>query len=85
MLDTMPISHELTFLTQHTGQDELTLLSHALHFGLNALYRQAIEQAFIDDKLPREEAMAVLGRAQVEQIEYAKQAFAQEIVRGLSL
>ena len=76
---------ELTFLTEHTGQDEVTLLARALRLGLETLYRQAVEQAFIDGEITREEAIAVLGRERVEEIEYAKQALAQDIARGLAL
>ena len=76
---------ELAFLIEHTGQDEVTLLARALRLGLELLYRQAVEQAFIDGTLPREEAIAVLGRERVEEIEYAKQALAQDVARGLEL
>ena len=76
---------ELAFLNEHTGQDEVTLLARALRLGLELLYRQAVEQAFIDGTLPREEAIAVLGRERVEEIEYAKQALAQDVARGLEL
>ena len=74
---------ELAFLIEHTGQDEVTLLARALRLGLDVLYRQAVEQAFIDGTLPREEAIAVLGLERVEEIEYAKQALAQDVARGL--
>jgi len=49
------------------------------------LYREAIEQAFIDETVTREEAMATLGRERVEEIEYARQALAQDVARGLHL
>ena len=76
---------ELTFLTEHTSQDEVTLLARALRLGLEMLYRQAVEQAFIDGEITREEAIAVLGRERLEEIEYSKQALAQDIARGLVL
>jgi hypothetical protein len=76
---------ELAFLTEYTGQDEVTLLARALHLGLDVLYREAIEQAFIDETVTREEAMATLGRERVEEIEYARQALAQDVARGLHL
>ncbi len=76
---------ELTFLTEYTGQDEAALLARALRLGLEMLYRQAVEQAFIDGEITREEAIAVLGRERVEEIEYTKQALAQDIARGLAL
>lgn len=77
------VLRELAFLVQHTGQDELKLLSQALDLGLDVLYRQAVEQAFVDETLARGEAVVVLGAQRVADIEYAKQALAQDIGCGL--
>lgn len=85
MLKTLSIARGLTFLTQQTGQDEATLLTRALHLGLNLLYRQTVEQAFIDDTMTQDEAIAILGHERVEEIEYAKQALAQDVARGFDL
>ena len=79
------ITRELSFITTYTGEDELTLLSRALHLGLNLLFRQAAEQALIENRLPREEAITILGLERVEEIEYAKAALEQDMVRGLAL
>ena len=68
-----------------TGQDELTLLSQALRLGLSLLYNQTAEQAFIDDVLTRAEVVAALGPQRVAEIEYAKQALAQDVRRDLGL
>lgn len=67
------------------GDDEATILTRARHLGLDLLYRQAVEQAFIDETLSRDQAVAILGEEQVEEIEYAKQALAQDVARGLDL
>ena len=85
MLKTLSIARGLTFLTQQTGQDEATLLTRALHLGLNLLYRQTVEQAFIDGTMTQDEAIAILGHERVEEIEYAKQALAQDVARGFDL
>jgi hypothetical protein len=79
MLKTLSIARGLTFLTQQTGQDEATLLTRALHLGLNLLYRQTVEQAFIDGTMAQDEAIAILGHERIEEIEYAKQALAQDV------
>ena len=55
-----PIAQELDFLIRRTGQDESTLLGRAVRLGLDMLYRQAAEKAFIHDTLTRVEAVAVL-------------------------
>ncbi len=80
-----PVIEKLAFVTRQTGQDAMELLSHALHLGLDLLYRQSAEQAFIDGALPRERAISALGLERVGEIEYAKQALAQDIARGLDL
>jgi len=80
-----PITCGLDFLMQRTDQDELTLLSQAMRLGLGMLYRQTAEQALIDEVLTRSEAIAALGFQRVFEIEYAKKALAQDVVRGLGL
>ncbi len=85
MSNTTSVIRELTFLTQQTGQDELTLLSRALKIGLKALYSYAVEQALIDDEIKPDEAIKALGHERVEEIEYAKKALAQDIACGLGL
>ena len=82
-LETSQVTGKLAFITRQTGQDEITLLGQALRLGLDLLYRQSIERAFIDGAMPREQAVAILGLGQVEEIEYSKQALAQDILRGL--
>jgi len=79
------VASELAFLTRHTGQEESALLTRALHLGLDFLYQQAMEQAFIDGAATREEAIAALGCDRVKEIEYARQSLAQDIARGLGL
>lgn len=76
---------ELIFLTQYTNEDETTILTRALNVGLSQLYRQAVEQAFIDEQLPRSRAVAILGPERVAEIEYVRQALAEDIRRGLEL
>ncbi len=79
------ISEELAFLTEQTGEDEAMILSRAVHVGLDLLYREAVEQAFIDELLSRDQAIAVLGEERVEELAYAKQALAEDVAHGLGL
>ncbi|MFO1431056.1 MAG: hypothetical protein U1F76_13075 [Candidatus Competibacteraceae bacterium] len=81
----VPITRELRFIAEQTGEDELSLLSRALHLGLHFLYHQAVEQAYIDGNLARPDAVETLGAERVDEIDYAKKALAQDIARGLSL
>lgn len=63
----------------------MSLLSQALDMGLGMLYRQTVEDAFINDKLSRDDAVAALGIERVTDIEYVKRALHQDIARGLGL
>ncbi len=86
MLETdRPVSEELAFLTEHTGEDEAAVLARALHVGLDLLYRETAEKALIDGKLSAEDATDILGPDRVKEIEYARQALAEDIARGLGL
>ena len=79
------VAHSLAFLKEHTGEDELTLIGRALDLGLYELTVQVAEQAFVDGDMARDEATAVLGAERVRDLEYAKQALAQDVQRGLDL
>jgi len=81
----LPIAEELTFLREQTGQDETTILIQALHLGLETLYRQHVEQLFIEGTLPREKAMKILGTERVAELEYAQYAIEQDVMQGLNL
>ncbi len=83
--NTLPIAEELTFLREQTGQDETTILIQALHLGLETLYRQRVEQLFIDGTFPREKAIEILGTGRVAELEYAQQAIEQDVMQGLKL
>lgn len=78
-----PISRAISFLVVYTRQDEATILADALRSGLELLYRQAVEQAYVDEQVPRTEAVAALGSTRVAELEYAKQALLAAIRRGL--
>ncbi len=82
-LPNISIFQTLTFLKQHTGQDETQLFGKALLLGLQLLYQQTVEQAFIEETLPRHEAINLLGAERVTELEYAKQALLQDINQAL--
>ncbi len=81
----MSVVDELRFLAERMGQDEETLLARALRLGIEVMYQQVVEQAFIEGTISREEAAAVLGEERLAEIEYAKQALAEDVARGVTL
>ena len=54
-----------------------------LRSGLALLYRQAVEQAYVNNDLSRSEALTILGSGSVAELDYAKQALLADIRRGL--
>ncbi len=78
------MADELTFLTQHMGQSEATILAQALQVGLHQLYRQTVEQLCIDGGMTRQEAVTILGEERIAELEYAQQALAQDVAQGLN-
>lgn len=81
----MTIAQELTFLVEQTGQAEEVLLTRALHVGIDLLYREAIEQSYIDGEIGRERALDALGNERLAEIDYAMSALAVDVKRGLTL
>jgi hypothetical protein len=79
------IADELAFLTQRMKQDEATVLAQALQVGLHLIYRQTVEQLFIDGEMNRQEAVNSIGEERVAELEYAQQALAQDVAQGLNL
>lgn len=73
------VADELDFLRKHTGKDEPALLAEAVRMGLDLLYRRSIEEMFINDQVPRQEAVRILGEEHVTSLEYAKKALTDDI------
>lgn len=79
------IAGELAFLTQHMSQNEAAILAHALQVGIHLMYRQTVEQLFIDGEMTRQEAVNSIGEDRIAELEYAQQALAQDVAQGLNL
>ena len=79
---TLPVSRAISFLVEHTNQDEATILARALRSGLALLYRQAVEQAYVNDDLSRSEALTILGSESVTELDYVKRAILADIKLG---
>ncbi len=77
------MTQAISFLVKHTHQDEAEILAAALRSGLELLYRQVVEQGYVDGSVSQREAEAVLGAAHVAEIDYAKQALLADIRHGL--
>ena len=67
----------LSFLVEHTNEDEVTVLTHALGVGMDVLYRQAIEEAYMEGRVDVGLAIDVLGAERVEDIRLCARGTAQ--------
>ena len=79
------VADELAFLTQKMAQTEVAILAQALQVGIHQLYRQTVEQLFIDGEMSRQEAIDSIGEERIAELEYAQQALAQDVAQGLNL
>ena len=79
------VADELAFLTQKMAQTEAAILAQALQVGIHQLYRQTVEQLFIDGEMSRQEAIDSIGEERIAELEYAQQALAQDVAQGLNL
>ncbi|HSF43268.1 MAG TPA: hypothetical protein VLT87_25940 [Thermoanaerobaculia bacterium] len=76
------LSEHLDFLISQRGQDEATVLAHALRAGIEALYREALIEAYLLGKVPRETALRELGPEQLGEIEYQSEALRRDVEWG---
>jgi len=73
------LAEHLDFLTAERGQDEATVLVEALRAGIEALYREALTEAFLLGRVPREALLAELGEDELEEIEYQRDALRRDV------
>jgi hypothetical protein len=77
------LAAHLDFLVSQKGEDETTVLAQALRAGVEALYQEALTEAFLLGKLPRETALRELGSDRLTQIEYQRDALRRDVEWGL--
>jgi len=77
------LAAHLGFLVEQGGQDEATVLARALRAGVELLYREALVEAYLLGKVPRETALKELGRESLEEVEYQRDSIRRDIEWGL--
>lgn len=77
------LSEHLDFLVSQRGQDEATVLAQALRAGIEALYREALTEAYLLGKVPRETALRELGTEQIGEIEHQRDALRRDVKWGM--
>ncbi|HEV7786202.1 MAG TPA: hypothetical protein VGQ28_12740 [Thermoanaerobaculia bacterium] len=82
MRDTALREH-LDFLVTQKGEDEATVIAQALRAGVEALYQEALTEAYLLGQITRDTALEGLGLERLEEIEYQRDALRRDFEWGL--
>jgi hypothetical protein len=82
MRDTALREH-LDFLVTRKGEDEATVIAQALRAGVEALYQEALTEAYLLGQVSRATALDELGPERLDEIEYQRDALRRDFEWGL--
>lgn len=77
------LSEHLDFLVAQQGQDEAAVLAQALRTGIESLYREALIEAYLLGKVPRERVMEEISPDLLEEVEDQRDALRRDVEWGL--
>jgi hypothetical protein len=75
-------AQQLAFVAAQRQADEGDILAQALREGVQALYREALLEAYLLKRIPREQILQELGPEQLEELEYQRDALARDVAWG---
>ena len=81
-METPTIAQKLSFVVSQRGQDEAALLAQAVRTGVEALYREALIEAYLDERVTRDEALEILGPESLEEVEYQRECLRRDVAWG---
>lgn len=76
-------AQELAFVVAQRQQDEATILAQAVREGIRTLYREALIEAYLANRISRQDALKHLGPEVLEEIEYQRDALQRDVAWGL--
>jgi hypothetical protein len=79
------LTDRLGFLVEAGGKDEAAVIAEALRTGIEALYREALTEAFLLGRVSREKVLRELGPAQLADIELQRDALLRDVKWGLEV
>ncbi len=79
-----PLTHQLEFVVTESKQDEASVLAQAMRRGLELLYKEALVEAYLMGRVPREKILDELGIEELSNIEYQRDAFRRDVAWGLA-
>jgi hypothetical protein len=77
------LAEKLAFLQSQRAEDEATLLAQAVQEGIQVLYREALVEAYLLGKIPRERLLEEIGPEELEEIEYQRDALQRDVNWGI--
>lgn len=77
------LTQKLEFIVNQRGQDEASVLADAVREGIQFLYREALIEAYLMGRVARQIVTEELGEEEVEELDYQRQAFEQDVAWGL--
>jgi hypothetical protein len=77
------LTDKLAFLRAHTRQDDATVLADAVRAGIDALYREALIEAYLLGETPRERLVEELGAQAADDVDYQRDALRSDVAWGL--
>jgi transcription initiation factor IIE alpha subunit len=77
------LTHHLEFLVTQTGEDVAVVLAQALRTGIEALYEEALTEAYLVGSVPRATVLQELGPERLASIEYQRDSLRRDIEWGL--
>lgn len=83
MMNDRKLGPHLDFLMAQSGKDEATVLAQALLTGLETLYQEALTEAYLLGKVPRETVLEELGPDRLDEVELQRDALRRDIEWGL--
>lgn len=80
----MTLAEKLSYLASQRGEDEAALLARAVDAGVEALYREALIEAYLEGGCSREELVREFGLAAAAEVDERREAFERDVLWGRS-
>ena len=77
------LAQQLAFVVARRREDEATVLARAVREGIQALYREALIEAYLLGQVSRGMVLKELGPEQLEEIEYQRDALQRDVAWGM--
>jgi hypothetical protein len=75
-------AQQLAFVMSQRRQAEDAVLAQALREGIQTLYREALIEAYLLTRIPRETVLQELGPEQLAEVEYQRTALEHDVAWG---